>query len=73
VQCALFLDRPLSRREGLEALVQDRPTALDREAVRPGGSVFSRSEPGAWDSCGLAAFLDDLVAALLVDDDLRRR
>src|SRR5262245_45705963 len=34
-QSALFLHRPLGCREGLEALIRDRLTALDREAVCP--------------------------------------
>lgn len=36
-QSAFFLHSPLGRREGLEALIRDRFTALDREAVCPCG------------------------------------
>lgn len=36
-QSALFLHGPLGSREGLEALIRDRLTALDREAVCPCG------------------------------------
>jgi hypothetical protein len=36
-QSAFFLHSPLGRREGLEALIRDRLTALDREAVCPCG------------------------------------
>src|SRR5580765_4329528 len=35
----LFLDGPLGRRQGLEALVRDRLAALDGEAVRSGGET----------------------------------
>jgi hypothetical protein len=35
----LFLDGPLGRRQGLEALIRDRLAAFDGEAVRPGGET----------------------------------
>jgi hypothetical protein len=35
----LFLDGPLGRRQGLEALIRDRLAAFDGEAVRSGGET----------------------------------
>ena len=43
----LFLDGPLGRRQGLEALIGDRLAALDGEAVRSGGETrFGTLERG---------------------------
>jgi hypothetical protein len=40
---SFFLDRPLSRGDGLEALVRNGLAALDREPVGPGGKAGLRA------------------------------